>query len=469
MKMALYARVSTEDQLKGYSIEIQTEKLTQYAKLNDIDSYELFVDEGQSAKSLNRPAIKEMLKRAISGEFNGIVIHKLDRLTRSLRDLQDLIELFDSHKLQLISLNENLDSKSANGRLHLNMLGSVSQWERESIQERVCLGVKQAVISGKFLGGICLGYKYDPNSEKIIVDEEEAELVKTAFEMYVAGYGTPSISRFLLEKYPKVLKEVNPTTISRMLKKRTYLGEYSITFRDGTTHIDTNSFPQIIDTDLFNQVQEITKQRKAISPRNRGTRRIFTGHLFCEFCGNHISGTSGKKSDNARYRCSHRYRSIRCQCGSFYEDELEETFIKYITNTLKEIGVDDINLNINYSQASTKSQLKNELKQLGIKRKKCYFAFENDLISKEDFTTRTLEFKKREEEILNEMDNLQEVSIPKIFEFKCDDFESYWNSMDRLNKIEFVNTFVKEIRLSKGSYMPDRRAKPIIIHQIIFV
>lgn len=463
MKMALYARVSTEDQLKGYSIEIQTEKLTQYAKLNDIENYELFVDEGQSAKSLNRPAVKEMLKRATSGEFNCIVIHKLDRLTRSLRDLQDLIELFDSHKLQLISLNENLDSKSANGRLHLNMLGSVSQWERETIQERVCLGVKQAVISGKFLGGICLGYKYDSTSEK-----EEAELVKTAFKMYVAGYGTPSISRFLLKKYPTILKEVNPTTISRMLKKRTYLGEYSITFSDGTTHINTDAFPQIIDEDLFNQVQEITKNRKVITPRNKGKRRIFTGYLFCELCGNPICGTSGKTLESIRYRCSHRYRSIRCQCGSFYEEEFEVTFVQYIINTLKEIGVGNMNLNVHYSQANTKNQLKNELKRLGVKRKKCYFAFENDLISKEDFTTRTLEFKKREEEILNEIDDLQEVAIPKIFEFKCDDFEKYWNSLDRPNKIEFVSTFIKEIKLSKGNYMPDRRAKPIIIHQITF-
>ncbi len=471
MKMALYARVSTDEQLKGYSIEVQTEKLVQYVEFNNIDEYEIFKDEGHSAKNLNRPAIKELMKRLKTGEFQGIIVHKLDRLTRRVRDLQDIVDFMDKHNLQLISLNENLDSKTANGRFHLNILGSAAQWEREAIQERVCLGVKQAALSGKIVGTVPFGYKYDATTGQVSINDEEAEVVRIVFNMYAKGYGSNAISKHIYETYPKEFMNFGNTQILRMIKRRSYIGEYKTRFKDGTSHIRTDAFPPIIDIELFNKVQEMIERRKISSPRERSKRRIFTGYLVCGFCGRSICGSASGASAKAgtlSYRCSQKYTRTKCQCANFVEDEMEKAFVEYITRTMKQIKLGTLDLNFNYSKANDKDKLQKELLQITAKRKKCYLAFENDLITLDEFKTRSDEFKTREEEICNQIEELKEVSIPKIFQFNCEDFASHWYGMDRFDKIEFMNEFVKNITVSKQSYLTTGRREPLIIHGVSF-
>lgn len=472
MKIALYARVSTDEQLKGYSIEVQTEKLIQYAEFHDITDYEIFKDEGHSAKSLNRPAIKDLMKRLEKGEFQGIVVHKLDRLTRRVRDLQDIVDFIDTHNLQLISLNENLDSKTANGRFHLNILGSAAQWEREAIQERVCLGIKQAALSGKIVGTVPFGYHYDATTGKVSINESEAKVVKIVFNMYAKGYGSNSISKYIYETYPKEFMNFGNTQILRMIKRRSYIGEYKTRFKDGTTHTRTDTFPPIIDIELFNKVQDMIERRKIISPRERSTRRIFTGYLTCGFCGRSICGSasgSSAKAGTLSYRCSQKYTRIKCQCANFVEDELEKLFVERINQTLKQIKLGTVDLNINYSKANDKDKLQKELLQITTKRKKCYLAFENDLVTLDEFKSRSAELKSREEVILKEIEQLNEISVPKIFEFNCEDFTSHWYAMDRFDKIEFMSEFIKTITISKTSYLTTGRREPLVIHDITFI
>ncbi len=472
MKMALYARVSTDEQLKGYSIGVQTEKLIQYVELHDIKDYEVFTDEGYSAKNLNRPAIKDVMRRLKKGEFQGIIVHKLDRLTRRVRDLQDIVDFIDSNHLQLISLNENLDSKTANGRFHLNILGSAAQWEREAIQERVCLGVKQAALSGKIVGTVPFGYSYDSLTGTVSVNEDEAEVVKIVFNMYAKGYGSNAISKYIYETYPKDFMNFGNTQILRMIKRRSYIGEYRTKFKDGTSHTVSDAYPAIIDLDLFNRVQDMIEKRKITSPRERSARRIFTGYLTCAFCGHSICGSasgSSAKPGTLSYRCSQKYTRTKCQCANFVEDEIEKMFVDRIEATLKQINLGTIDFNINYSKANDKDKLQKELSQIASKRKKCYLAFENDLITLDEFKTRSDEFKQREETIIKEIEDLKEISVPKIFEFTCEDFSTYWYSMDRFDKIEFMSQFIKTIKVSKTSYLTTGRREPLVIHDITFI
>ncbi len=136
-KTVAYTRVSSQEQAEsGVSLAAQAERLRAYALATQRDLSEVIEDAGQSAKSLKRDGMLRLLNDVKAGRIAAILILKLDRLTRSVRDLADLLTIFEKHNVALVSLSESLDSSTAAGRLVLNLLASVSQWEREAVGER---------------------------------------------------------------------------------------------------------------------------------------------------------------------------------------------------------------------------------------------------------------------------------------------------------------------------------------------
>jgi DNA invertase Pin-like site-specific DNA recombinase len=135
-----YVRVSTDKQAdRGVSLEAQAEKIRAMAVVQGVEVSEIIVDAGESAKSLDRPGMSRLRAMANSGGVQIVIIAKLDRLTRSVKDLAELLENFQKRGVALVSVAESLDTGSAAGRLVLNIMVSVSQWEREAIGERtVC-------------------------------------------------------------------------------------------------------------------------------------------------------------------------------------------------------------------------------------------------------------------------------------------------------------------------------------------
>jgi site-specific DNA recombinase len=137
MQVVGYVRVSTEDQARdGVSMGAQQAKLEAYCLVKDWTLRHVIRDEGYSAKHLKRPGLEELLSLVTSRQVAAVIVYKLDRLTRSVSDLDKLVRLFDRHDIALVSLQESLDATTATGRLMMNLLASVSQWEREVIGER---------------------------------------------------------------------------------------------------------------------------------------------------------------------------------------------------------------------------------------------------------------------------------------------------------------------------------------------
>jgi len=137
MKAIGYVRVSTEKQADfGVSLEAQSEKVRAMAVVQDAELAEVIIDAGESAKSLNRPGMARLLSLVDSGAVDIVIIAKLDRLTRSVKDLAELLERFTRRGVSLVSVAESLDTGTAAGRLVLNIMTAVSQWEREAIGER---------------------------------------------------------------------------------------------------------------------------------------------------------------------------------------------------------------------------------------------------------------------------------------------------------------------------------------------
>jgi DNA invertase Pin-like site-specific DNA recombinase len=149
-KVIGYCRVSTEDQsVHGHSLPAQEQKIRQYADLYGLQVSEIITDAGLSAKNFNRPGIQTILTMIKKKEVESVIVAKLDRLTRNVRDLADIVELCNKTDTALISVNEHIDTGTAAGRMILNMLGVISQWEREAIGERTSASLQYKKQSGK--------------------------------------------------------------------------------------------------------------------------------------------------------------------------------------------------------------------------------------------------------------------------------------------------------------------------------
>ena len=179
MNVIGYARVSTEDQAReGVSIDSQIEKIRAYCIAKDWNLLNVCIDEGISAKTLNRPGMQEIITSLTDcGGVEAIIIYKLDRLTRSVVDLNMLLELFDKHDVALVSLVESLDATSASGRLMLNLLASVSQWEREIIGERTRDAMAYLKSKNKVYSRPVFGYSFDEDTNQLVEDKQEQQVI----------------------------------------------------------------------------------------------------------------------------------------------------------------------------------------------------------------------------------------------------------------------------------------------------
>jgi len=183
-----YVRVSTEQQADGgVSIDTQREKLRAYATAMDLTLVETIEDAGVSAKSVDRPGLQRALSALEHGEATGLLVTKLDRLTRSVRDLGDLVETYFASRFALLSVSDSIDTRTAAGRLVLNVLTSVAQWEREAAGERTRDALAHLRSSGIRLGGEAMGWRRaeatDADGRRLVegIDEERETVAMILF------------------------------------------------------------------------------------------------------------------------------------------------------------------------------------------------------------------------------------------------------------------------------------------------
>ncbi|MEP7304170.1 MAG: recombinase family protein [Acidobacteriota bacterium] len=198
-----YVRVSTEKQAdEGLSLEAQTVKIRQMADLRDLALTEgdVISDAGESAKSLNRPGLTWLLAQVDAGAVGTVIIAKLDRLTRSTRDLWPLIEHFERRHVTLISVAETLDTSTAMGRAMLNIIATLSQWEREAIGERTRDVLRHKKAKGERVGTLPFGFRLVAGSrsqlEPDVVEQDKLALIRN---LKAAGGSTRKISDALNE------------------------------------------------------------------------------------------------------------------------------------------------------------------------------------------------------------------------------------------------------------------------------
>jgi site-specific DNA recombinase len=180
MNVVGYIRVSTEEQANsGLSLGAQRTKVQGYCDLYDLSLIDVIEDSGQSAKSLNRKGLTRALAMLRKGQADGIVIPKLDRLTRSVGDWQTLIDDYFGERpgKQLFSVQDSIDTRTAAGRLVLNVLLSVAQWEREAIGERTSDALQHKIRNGERCGKVRFGYDLAADGKSLVPNRTEQKAI----------------------------------------------------------------------------------------------------------------------------------------------------------------------------------------------------------------------------------------------------------------------------------------------------
>lgn len=188
-RIIAYLRVSTDKQAEGgVSLEAQQAKVEAYAALYDLELVETVVDAGESAKTLDRPGLQRALGMLKTGLADGLLVAKLDRLTRSVVDLGCLLEqYFAAGRFALLSVGENIDTRTAAGRMVLNILASVSQWEREAIGERTAVAMQHKAGRGELVGAVPYGYDLADDGVHLVENRQEQAVLTVARELRASG------------------------------------------------------------------------------------------------------------------------------------------------------------------------------------------------------------------------------------------------------------------------------------------
>ena len=287
MIAAVYIRVSTEDQAReGFSLGEQKEKLLQLCSFKGYAVFKVYEDAGISAKDMeHRPAFQEMLQDMRAGKINYIVAYKLDRVTRSVRDLEELISQLEEYNCYLICDRDDVNTSTANGRFFVRMLTVLSQLEIEIVSERTKFGLNGAIKAGHIPGKVPLGY-YRDKDKTLKIDVTTKDIVLRIFEMYLEGKSYQTISNILNDE--KVLSPNNKkwcdSTIDRIINNKIYMGDYE-RYRydaDKETELFVDVVPPIITRAMWEEVQKPKEKNQRSYCRNRVY--IFFQKLVCPTC-----------------------------------------------------------------------------------------------------------------------------------------------------------------------------------------
>ena len=220
MRLILYCRCSTEEQ---QTIENQREIMVDYCKLYGHEVVEVFMDEGASGKDLNRSGLQAALESINCPDVDGIIITKLDRLSRSIRDWCNLMEGFEYEGKTLVSVVDRIDTSTAAGRMVANLFAVFAQFERETIQERTITAMRYLRKKGRRLSArIPFGFRVDPSDESHLVPcLQETPILNMISELHDDGMGYADIARRLNEKgIPARTKTWNRSTVWKILKRQ---------------------------------------------------------------------------------------------------------------------------------------------------------------------------------------------------------------------------------------------------------
>ena len=332
VKVAIYARVSTLEQAtEGTSLEYQSDQLESYCQSQGWEVIQEYVDAGFTGKDGDRPRLRRLLADAKLGLFNKVVVYKMDRLARNLRLLLEIEDKLKENSISFHSIKEVFDTSTANGRHFLQMLGMISEWEREAIIERTKAGRLQRYKQGCWgPGNPPYGYKYDRETKKLVIDKTNARIIKRIFEEYAAGKSMTYIANMLnheniLPRNPKKGKGWRNGSIRDVLFNPVYKGTQIVNVYQNNARLPREipesaimiKVPVIVNDALWDIAQERRKNNKHLKLPRDG-HWLLQGLITCGLCGYTFRTeiTHGRRCYGCRGRLKYTHIDSSPRCTS---------------------------------------------------------------------------------------------------------------------------------------------------------
>ena len=443
----------------------QEERLEAYCKFNDYNIVEYYKDAGISTKTGNhRPEYERMLEDGKQGKINMFIALKLDRVTRSVKDWESLIEFTEKYNIDLALVNDKIDTTTANGKMVSRIMMSVSQNEIERTSERTIIGLEGAIKQGHIPARAPLGYKH---VDKVLVpDPLTKDIVIRIFNLYFEGWTYFRIANLFSEE--KVLGKTNwcDSGILKIISNVIYNGDYI----QGKTTNNPRYFSNVVEPLVSKELWENCQVQKKKNQRNymRSQTYIFLQKLKCPKCVRILAGGASHKIKANKwyfyYRCENCKNNIK-------ETDIEES-IKHILSDILEYDnvVNEFFLPMLKNKLdNNKPDYEKEIKNLEKKKDKVKEAFLNDLFTIEEVKTKMEIIDKQ----INDMKNkILENETAEQLDFTVDDillkrdmdfinkvkypmsyyaFNACWDLLDREIKADIVMRFIDNIELeSKG-------------------
>lgn len=444
LRVVGYIRVSTQEQAEeGYSPKAQEDLIINECQKYDYELVGFYRDLGISGKSIEaRTGLKQMLEHSKKDIFDLVLVWKTSRMARNVHDLLEIVETLQYNDVKFKSISESYDTSTPEGKMMLTVLGTVAEFERNTIVENLKIGMNSRARQGYKNGGKVYGYRSEGTGKgsQLIIESNEAEVVKMIFDMYVQGKGYKAIANYLNKLGYKTVKGnlFSINGVKEILSNPTYAGkirynryvDYATKRRKGSNDkyiLVEGRHEGIIDEQTWNKaraIQEARSNRYCIKSEGKFP---LTGILKCPMCGAGMVAamTVNKLKDGTKkriryYSCGNfkNKGSAACKANSIRADYAEE----YVYQRIKETLINDKVLKLLVEKANKESKerilpllqeetnLIAQMEHNKIKKEKVFELFEDGIIAKDVVASR---LKTIEEESIRQNERLEEIRIKK--------------------------------------------------------
>ena len=504
MRVAFYTRISTDENHQKYSLDAQKDRLDAYCK-SQYDDYEVtkIYRDASSGTNMSRPGLEEMLYDAENGVFEVLIVFRVDRLSRNVRQLAQMVETLTDFNVVLRSSTEPFDTSNSAGKMMLQMLGVFAEFEHATIVERTKAGMERKARNGEWCGGF-VPYGYQNTEGEIFVNEEEAAVVRRLFRYYVHGKkGATKIYRELnaagLRKRSGILWDNRALIV--ILKNPFYTG--MIRWKNS---VFEGKHEGIISQEMFDKAQAILEKRNIQSNGNRFKKSsdfFLTGLITCGKCGKGLVGRAANRNGHRHkyYSCSNRTYHKSCDLPNIRADIVEVLTVKEIRSIfLNSELLERVWLKVNEqlkSQVPDKQQEIEKIESDLVKTKsaldKYFEAFESGALKPtlfgdkvEELNLRLQQLEEEKSNLDGQIDNLElaVINTQKITEY-IETLDSVLESGGNEQKKHLLRAIVEKVlvhdkdkyeftfRLPDGSTLrhaletvPDQEVKPLSVNHL---
>ena len=456
----IYIRVSTFDQAReGFSLGEQEERLKEFCNFKRYNIYKVYQDAGISAKNDKRPAYQEMIEDVKKGNINVIVALKLDRLTRSVYDIEKLMKFVNDYECDIDCMADESNTTTSNGRMVMRIMTSVSQNEIEKCSERTKFGMAGAIKNGHIPNRTGLGFKRE--NKKLVPDPLTKDIIVRIFDLYLEGKSHQAIANIYNKE--KVLGKTNwyDSTIQKILSNELYKGDYV----NGKRTKHPTYYENVIEPIVSKEKWKSCQYQKLRNARHyeRTAIYLFTNKLKCSKCGNFLGGHATTKTNGKKY---YYYKCNTCKTY-FNEIDIEKELKAFMLELSKQ---DDL-IN-NYYTPFIKSKLedktedyKKEIKELDKQLDRIKTAYIKGVIKLEDFDKeikhigyQKSDLEKRQKEqkqyenlsfTLNDLLIIQDMQ--EIEFYTNPDVLNNWSNKSKEEKQKIIGKYIDNITIEKKS------------------